>query len=229
MLCCSLSFANKEARLSVLVRGARLGTCSLGLRRPTQTHVKTTPQIDNRVPSCKPCNEFLDVVISGDRFATDGRSYRPSPRRFSSGSYVRSDIPIQTSSIIPKKRSLRRFELSKEDEIARKPAFFSRIWRRRAERGPNQRGERTGRALYRRRGRSPRPTGGWMSARTLHSLRSLRFQGSGRILLAQQAQRGRRWNADPTGKTRNNLNRNSDAFSQTPKLPAAKATKCRGG
>ena len=102
------------------------------------------------------------------------------------------------------------------------------IWRRRVERGPNRREERAGRALYRRCGRSPRPTGGWMSARTLHSLRSLRFRGSGRILLAQQAQRGRRWNADPTGKTRNNLNRNSDAFSQTPKLPAAKATKCRG-
>jgi len=103
------------------------------------------------------------------------------------------------------------------------------IWRRRAERGPNQRGERAGSALYQRRGRSPRPTGGWMSARTLHSLRSLRFRGSGRILLAQQAQRGRRWNADPTGKTRNNLNRNSDAFSQTPKLPAAKAIQCCGG
>ena len=27
--------------------------------------------------------------------------------------------------------------------------------------GPNQRGEPAGRALYRRRGRSPRPTGGW--------------------------------------------------------------------
>jgi hypothetical protein len=36
-----------------------------------------------------------------------------SPRRFSSGSYVRSDIPIQTSSIIPKKRSFRRFEYQK--------------------------------------------------------------------------------------------------------------------
>ena len=106
-----------------------------------------------------------------------------------------------------------------------KNGILGGIWRRRVERGPNLREERTGRALYRRRGRSPRPTGGWMSA---HSLRSLRFRGSGRILLAQQAQRGRRWNADPTGKTRNNLNRNSDAFSQTPKLPAAKATKCCG-
>ena len=129
------------------------------------------------------------------------------------------------------------------------------IWRRRAERGPNQRGEPAGRALYRRRGRSPRPTGGWMSARALHSLRSLRFRGSGRILLAQQAQRGRRWNADPTGKTRNNLNnflrrakhppiQNAarlrgdikvvftklfPTLSRTPKLPAAKATKCYHG
>ena len=34
------------------------------------------------------------------------------------------------------------------------------IWQRRVERGPNQREERTCRALYRRRGRSPRPTGG---------------------------------------------------------------------
>ena len=48
-----------------------------------------------------------------------------SPRRFSSGSYVRSDIPIQTSSIIPKKRSLRRFELSTGAEMGRKTAFWA--------------------------------------------------------------------------------------------------------
>ena len=50
------------------------------------------------------------------------------------------------------------------------------------------------------------PVGCRLGHSTLYSLRSLRFRGSGRILLAQQAQRGRRWNADPTGKTRNNLN-----------------------
>ncbi len=114
-----------------------------------------------------------------------------------------------------KKEVFSAFRVSKEDEIARKPAFFGRIWRRRAERGPNQRGEPAGRALYRRRGWSPRPTGGWMSARALHSPRSLHFRGSGRILLAQQAQRGRRWNADPTGETRNNLN-NFFTASNTP-------------
>ena len=48
-----------------------------------------------------------------------------SPRRFSSRSYVRSDIPIQTSSIIPKKRSLRRFELSTGAEMGRKTAFWA--------------------------------------------------------------------------------------------------------
>ena len=90
-----------------MVRGARLGTCSLGLRRPTQTHVKTTPQIDNRVPSCKPCNEFLDVVISGDRFATDGRSCRPL-RGGSRRGAMRSDtFPFLTVSIIPKATAFR--------------------------------------------------------------------------------------------------------------------------
>ena len=83
---------------------------------------------------------------------------------------MRSDIPIQTSSIIPKKRSLRRFELSTGAEMGRKTAFLGWICRGRRNGGPNRRGEPAGRALYRRRGRSPRPTAGWMSARTLHSL-----------------------------------------------------------
>ena len=50
------SLANRKARLSVLVRGARQAAYSQGLLQPVQIHCKATPQIVNRVPSCKPCS-----------------------------------------------------------------------------------------------------------------------------------------------------------------------------
>ena len=72
-----LSFANKEARLSVLVRGARLAhalkACYSLLKHTPRRHPKLTIgyRLAIRVLSVQ------KVAVLRDRFATDGRSCRP--------------------------------------------------------------------------------------------------------------------------------------------------------
>ncbi len=58
-----------------------------------------------------------------------------------------------------KKQVFAAFRVVNRGRNGTKNGILGGIWRRRAEQGPNQREERAGRALYRRRGRSPRPTG----------------------------------------------------------------------
>ena len=94
MLCCSLSFANKEARLSVLVRGARQAAYSQGLLQPVQIRCKATPQIVNRVPSCKPCSVRSECSSSERPVCNRWPILPASPRRVSSGSYEVRFVPV---------------------------------------------------------------------------------------------------------------------------------------
>ena len=93
----SCSITNKEARLSVLVRGARQAAYSQGLLQPVQIRCKATPQIVNRVPSCKPC--WRVQICSSSRMPVCNRwpILPASPRRFSSGSYEVRCVPVSDS------------------------------------------------------------------------------------------------------------------------------------
>ena len=143
----SCSITNKEARLSVLVRGARQAAYSQGLLQPVQILCKATPQIVNRAPSCKPC--FIrSESSSSERPVCNRWPILPaSPRRFSSGSYEVRYVPVSDSEYYTKSngfsgkimgvssrwffislralRSLRRFELSTGAEMGRKTAFWA--------------------------------------------------------------------------------------------------------
>ena len=84
------SASRQKTRLSILVRGARQAAYSQCLLQPVQILCKATPQIVNRVPSCKPC--FIrSVCSSSERPVCNRWPILPaSPRRFSSQSYEAS-------------------------------------------------------------------------------------------------------------------------------------------
>ena len=93
----SFSFANRKARLSVLVRGARQAAYSQGLLQPVQIRCKATPQIVNRVPSCKPCSVRSECSSSERPVCNRWPILPASPRRFSSGSYEVRYVPVSDS------------------------------------------------------------------------------------------------------------------------------------
>ena len=89
--------ANKEARLSVLVRGARLRHTSKACYSPYKYTARRHPKLTIGYRLAKPCFVCSECSSSGRPVCNRWLILSASPRRFSSGSYEVRCVPVSDS------------------------------------------------------------------------------------------------------------------------------------